>query len=72
MNTTCWNCKGKGHKADDCPYKKATTPNQNQNCAEENGQLQEMANLTIKQITWNVSSTTLPRIEISNIKKLWF
>ena len=30
VNTTCWNCGGKGHRADKCPSKKVTnsaTPN---------------------------------------------
>jgi len=24
VNTTCWNCGGKGHRADECPSKKVT------------------------------------------------
>jgi Zinc knuckle len=43
VNTTCWNCGGKGHRADECPSKKATgsaTPNKTRSkwAAPKNGE----------------------------------
>ena len=69
MNTTFWNCDGKGHKADECPSKRVSGSNKNKVRGECSAPRVSEPDMKLSMVRF--SRTTRPlNARISNWKKL--
>ena len=80
VNTTCWNCGGKGHRASDCPSKKLEELQLQEEIQflikvtslEESGLLPGMVSLILRRSLESLTSTTqLPSAGTNKPRTFW-